>query len=126
MALIDKLRGPPEVKGHWNAIGGKVEDLESPEQAMQREFAEETGVLLEEWHPYAILKGPGWEVHWFYKSSDRIKDVVSTTDEVVRVVNVDELDLLTVVPNLRWLVPMALSMQRGEKAIGFTVLEHHV
>jgi 8-oxo-dGTP pyrophosphatase MutT (NUDIX family) len=41
--MIKKLRGPDWLIGKWNAIGGKIEPGEKPEEAMAREFREESG-----------------------------------------------------------------------------------
>ncbi len=42
--LVKKVRGPKFLIGKWTAIGGKVEDGETPAAAASRELAEEAGV----------------------------------------------------------------------------------
>lgn len=57
--LVQKNR-PEWQAGLWNAIGGKVEDGETLEQANVREFGEETGLLLPgvEWRRFCAERGP--------------------------------------------------------------------
>lgn len=52
VALILKNRGPANMAGHLNGIGGKIERGESPRSAQSREFFEETGVMvpLHDWN----------------------------------------------------------------------------
>ena len=43
--LLIKKRKPSWQAGYWNAPGGKIEQNETPLQAICREFREETGVV---------------------------------------------------------------------------------
>lgn len=49
VVLIKKDK-PDFLKGKWNGVGGKVELGEEPKQAMCREFLEETGCYIDNWH----------------------------------------------------------------------------
>ena len=105
--LIQKNR-PEWQKGYFNGVGGKVEDNETPLNAMIREFEEETGLRLENWEHFVTMEFPG-AVVYFYKILNldcRItNEAKSLTDEPVHVIsNIDE---LPVIPNLRWLIPLA-------------------
>lgn len=116
VALIHKNHGPAAVVGRWNAIGGKRvnnSDLKLPDEsadaAMSREFIEEAGVCCK-WTRFLILRGGDWEVTFFESfSSDRLAAVKTMESEEVRVFDLRELPLadLNVVPNLRWIIPMA-------------------
>ena len=124
VALIHKQR-PAWQKGRWNAIGGHIEPGESPEQAMVREFKEETSVYSEDWKKFAVLLGDGsWRVHFFTAFSDMgVSSVKTTTDEVVGTFGIRTAmcrpDLMT---NIPWLLQMALSME-NERAASFVIQE---
>lgn len=54
MLLGMKKRGFGE--GRWNGFGGKVEEGETIEQAMQREMQEECGILLKDFDKRGVLE----------------------------------------------------------------------
>lgn len=118
VVLIEKRR-PDWQSGLLNGVGGKVEVGESDTYAMAREFFEETGCLTNEewWEPICTVS---WEndervdaepsiVTFFrYDTRDRyLPPVRSLTDEEVVVERIADIDHLDVIPNLRWLVPLA-------------------
>ena len=110
VALIEKQR-PAWQAGLWNGIGGHVEDGESPLGAQRREFAEEAGLFVHAWHCFAELTscvGPPWRVLFYYASDVPLDELRTLTDERVHAWRVDDLYHLSVVPNLRWLIPLAL------------------
>jgi 8-oxo-dGTP diphosphatase len=111
--LIEKKR-PEWQAGKLNGVGGKIENGEVPIEAMMREFAEETGKRTEEreWSLFAILKGLHFEV-WFFRADMATFVPMPGTDELPVWVGVDRIDThRMIVPNLRWLVPMAGEEQR--------------
>jgi 8-oxo-dGTP diphosphatase len=119
VALIQKNR-PAWQAGRWNAIGGKVEQGETPDSAMRREFQEETGVDIDRWRRFVTLTDArGWRVHFFRAFGDTTA-IKQTSDEVPGVFYVNDLPL--VIPNLYWLIPMAFSMDE-ERCQEFTVIE---
>lgn len=119
--LIKKNR-PVWQEGRWNGIGGKVEEGETYEEAMQREFLEEAGVKCI-WHRFATLgDDKNFEIACFF--SLNVFDAKTQTDEEVRSFPIDELPLETI-PNVKWLVPMAKSFLDGETAKSFLILERH-
>lgn len=143
VALILKKR-PVWQEGKLNGIGGKIEKHrpecisntdypasdqmnfqpcncsgETPLEAMEREFEEETGVKVTTWKHYATLSGKTnadlwydtWMVDFFVAFSTVAIQLVHTqTDEEIRVINVKTLfaDYATI-PNLQWLIPMAIT-----------------
>ncbi len=107
VALIEKNR-PQWQKGKKNGIGGHVETNEMPYDAMVREFEEETGVRHTDWNHFCTLQGPWGKVH-FYKTTGILSRLKTMTDETVCRVKARFLHGSNVVPNLRWLIPLALS-----------------
>lgn len=108
VALIEKKK-PAWQEGLLNGIGGKVESGERKEDAMIREFREETGVHCTVWRHFATLKLSDGEV-WCYESRQPVKELGSPTNEKVswcstHYVICGELDTI---PNLPWLIRMAL------------------
>lgn len=112
VALIHKTHGPAVLVGKWNAIGGKNQvrpaplPPESSDAAMWREFLEEAGVQVS-WTLFLRLKGRDWQVD-FYHAFDtaKIEAVRTMEGEDVGVFALDNLP--EIVPNLRWIIPMAL------------------
>lgn len=109
---IHKLRGPREVVGRINGIGGKVEPSERPLDAMRREFAEETGVFYYPWDYFGSMGSTSWRCRLY---TTRLADpwwsaVRTMTDEPIVLVPSHHLDP-NVVPNLLALVPLALSFR---------------
>ena len=114
VALIEKQR-PEWQKGRLNGIGGKIEEGETPHQAMVREFEEEAGLKTEEsdWHLFCSLVGEdgSWQVDFFSCNSDieNLRNVLTQiTDERLAIVPVKYIDNWNVMSNLKWLIPMGL------------------
>ena len=103
--LIEKLK-PEWQKGKYNGIGGKLEVEELPEQAMGREFKEEAGVSISDWIPFCEYSGWDWKVYFFKAFGDY--NVSSQEEEQVHWVNVDDVQTLPIIDNLKFLIPMAL------------------
>jgi len=107
VALIQKAR-PEWQKGRLNGIGGHVEPGETEADAMHREFREETGASVN-WTRFCTLRGHTWTVEWFKAWMD--VQLSDQTDEHVDWFNVaDVLNgvIPNVIPNVRWLVLLAL------------------
>lgn len=116
--LIRKNK-PEWQKGLLNGIGGKIEKGETPSQAMSREFAEEGGHAIGTWKWYGTLTDVyNYEVFCFYTISDA--EVTSMTDEKVELVSLKKLPV-DIIPNLSWLIPMAVSFENGETAKRFVI-----
>lgn len=104
VTLIQKNR-PDWQAGLYNALGGKVELGETPEQAMKREFHEEAGVVID-WDFRFTLQGPDYTVHFFScHNTEAMAYLQTMTDEVVSVVEAYDLPE-NIIPNLWWIVPM--------------------
>lgn len=59
--LAARRRGPQRLAGRWEFPGGKVDDGETPEEALRRELREELGVQVT---LGAELRGPDDGVWW--------------------------------------------------------------
>lgn len=105
VALIEKKR-PDWQAGKLNGIGGKIESGEMPIEAMRREFLEETGAVVAAWRQFACLNFSQGTVFFYTAIEDR--DIRSTTDEVVAWYALRDLPALPLIPNLRWLIPLAM------------------
>lgn len=117
VVLVRKNR-PRWQAGRLNAVGGHVEDGETPVEAQRREFREETGVDVPEpdWHHFATVSWgavsqdsePG-EVQFFrcFRPALELYDCRTVEDEQVGVYFTSDLHKMNVMPNLKWLVPLA-------------------
>lgn len=120
--LIRKIN-PDWQKGRLNGIGGKIEDGETPENAMEREFKEETGQEINTWERVCVMESKDWIVHVFRAFKSNIFDFVSMTDEVVGIDIVSCLDRRCL-PGLRWLIPMCLDRELVDGGYGVQVHNH--
>lgn len=113
VALIRKKRGPKPVIGKLNGIGGRFEaEDRTIFHAMSREFMEETGIATayDDWRKFAELTVQRYHavIHCFSLTFDQPRTLEQTTDEYVGWYPVNAIHECDTVPNLRWLVPMAL------------------
>ena len=125
--------------GRLNGIGGHIEPGETPAQAMQREFREETGVAHGDWYNFGELVAAAgqdandpaeWRVHLFACFSSDVDAAETVTDEGVGTFSVSSLNIdnctvadHAIMPNVSWLIPMALSFANGEHCARFIVRE---
>jgi len=123
VALIEKQK-PTWQKGKLNGIGGKIEEGESAFEAMVREFKEETGYTEKNWIPFCILTGSWGSVHFFTVQSTGIHHLETMEREKIIVGPVSTLYVKNRIPNLEWLVPMAMTILRGYVTeTGYRVME---
>ena len=115
--VLIKKNKPAWQAGKFNGVGGKIEETDaSPYDAMAREFKEETGVNISpgRWRKLAVLSvGDEARIHFFSCRVDSLLTLTQTTDEEVGWHDVDDmLGSSLVLPNLKWLIPMALDPAR--------------
>lgn len=113
VALILKQK-PEWQKGLFNGIGGKVEEGETFEQAMEREFEEETGVIIfhDEWKPLCEIAGQDYVVKFYYGITDKLANCQTMEGEKVVIIAPEDLHNWKVIENLRWLIPLAIDKIR--------------
>lgn len=110
VVLIEKQK-PEWQKGLLNGIGGKIDAGEIPEEAMIREFREETSVTIANWKHFCRIDGPDenvYSVDFFYAISADYDKVKTMEKEEVITCNSFFLPGDKVIENLNWLVPLAL------------------
>lgn len=110
VALIEKQK-PEWQRGKLNGIGGKIEEGEAAMDAIEREFEEETGVRIHAWREFCVLKFRGAVIH-FFAATGNVDACETREGEPVRIVETAEIRSLDTIPNLRWLVPMAMDKDR--------------
>jgi 8-oxo-dGTP diphosphatase len=116
VALIRKNR-PEWQAGLLNGIGGKVNDGEGWNDAMTREFFEETDVVIKDWKDYCELIGPDFQV-LVYKAEGEM-ELTSKTDEHVQWYRLSYLSEENMIENLTWLIPMALSKEYASAVVNY-------
>jgi 8-oxo-dGTP diphosphatase len=118
VVLIRKKR-PAWQAGRFNGVGGHVDRLETPIQAMVREFREEVGVdtKVTDWRWFADMHRDDGESPfrvWVYWADGSLEKVKTAGDEEVRVFSVDFLPRVRL-GNVGWLIKMALDMGDSER-----------
>ena len=118
LAFVRKNR-PAWQAGRLNAIGGKVEEDETIEAAMRREFREEAGLDLAEecWELCVRLGNEAFEVAFFRTFTDRLDELASITDEEILIRPSLPVDA-DVLPNLHWLIGLCLDDLQFPVTIG--------
>ena len=117
VVLIEKQK-PEWQAGKLNGVGGKIEPGEAPEQAMRREFFEETGLDVPAWQLFCKLNWRGGCVHFFRAIGD-VNRTYTVEKEIIRKVPVEHLSVFKIIPNLLWLVPMAI-----DQSVSVATLEY--
>lgn len=122
LILIHKNR-PQWQAGLWNGVGGKVDPGEIYFDAMWREAEEEIGVDCA-WTYYVTLRYPEAEVAFFWANDWRAFTLATArTDEPIDRRHVKEwLGSELLIPNLRFLIPMAVHSGRHETIAPATLL----
>lgn len=114
VVLIRKER-PEWAKHHLNGVGGKIENGETPGDAMAREFREETGAWIPPgmWREFGRMEfiGNDDEIVLFEAQvavEQSLYDIVrTTTDEEVVVQSVKKVDFEPCVRSVKWLIRAA-------------------
>ena len=115
VVLIEKKK-PAWQAGKLNGVGGLIEPGETPHEAMVREFREEAGVMMPDWTRFIVLAYPEATIHFFCRFTTSFRNIRSVTEEKVGIY--DTLFLPNnCLPNLRWLIPMALSGEIFEEPL---------
>ena len=120
--VLIKKNKPEWQKGLLNGVGGKIEDGETPHDAMVREFKEEAGLETDKWNRFTELTGKDWSVDFFYRVEediDRFYEVHTTSDEEIVKIDIENIPFRRTISNLQWLIPMAIDA--AENGIDYRV-----
>jgi len=103
--LIRKNR-PEWQAGKLNGIGGHVEEGETAIDAMIRECAEETGILVTDWTHVCVMKGEDFYLDVFTTQLPLGIAMETKTDEQIVRCSIHRLCFEQTIPNTRFLVSM--------------------
>lgn len=96
-----------------NGVGGHIEENESLEDAMSREFFEEAGIPDTKWVrvlEYSVFsEDKQIAVVYFFKSFGNLEMVTSKTDEEIIICDVDKVNSLNVLQKIKFLVQLCLN-----------------
>jgi hypothetical protein len=109
LLLLEKRR-PSWQAGLLNGIGGKIEPGEDASLAMWRESMEEMGTSPAWWTHFVTLQYPEASIDFFWAAENvAFNAAVAKTDEpIVRIFARYLSPGMRLIPNLRFLIPMAI------------------
>ena len=110
LLMVEKDR-PEWQAGKFNGIGGKVEEGETFYHAMARETREETGLHIDDWQAFAEVHSGNDRIVFFRSFSGgdfRGLNPQPGETESLHVVQTQRLITRPIIPNLRFLIPLAM------------------
>ncbi|MBA3423958.1 MAG: NUDIX domain-containing protein [Rubrobacter sp.] len=120
VVLVEKIK-PDWQRGRLNGVGGKIERSDaSPVAAMVREFGEEAGLLIHEWELFCQIENRG-NLTYFFRSfaESPVDDISGQEVEKITAYPVSDVAGLNTMPNLGWLIPMALDLAVLETTVDY-------
>lgn len=112
VALVWKDK-PTWQAGHLNGIGGKIKEDETPAEAMSREFKEETGIDIPKWNCFCVLYTRDAIIYFYAQVAEQSFELQGQESEEIGWHDVLALTVDSTIPNLHWLIPMALLGNHG-------------
>jgi 8-oxo-dGTP diphosphatase len=129
--LLVRKQRPDWQKGKLNGLGGHVEQNERAAHAMQREFAEETGIATRysDWRKFCEMggennDGENFEVIFYWSVGD--VGCAKSQDEPLELVGLHTITPLRhdTIGNLPWLIAMARDFATGVHPPSKTVIRY--
>jgi 8-oxo-dGTP diphosphatase len=132
--LISKNK-PEWQKGLYNGVGGKIEAFESPNEAMVREFREESNIdtKAENWKRVCQMGDYStWDCEVFTTVLDNIHNYKNLTEEKCSVFairnydgddkeNMNKINLPSnCIENLKWLIPLCIDCYEKDIFVSVT------
>ena len=117
VVLIRKSK-PVWQSGLLNGVGGKIEEGETPLNAMIREFREEAGVDTTQikWRQYCTMVGKDFEVICFTVRDTKSLELAHTVEQdPIFKINWVDFYKFKCVSNLSWLMALATDENYGNK-----------
>lgn len=117
VVLIQKKK-PEWQAGKLNGVGGKIEEPESPLEAMIREFHEEAALRIEDWRIFCTFREKTYTLYCYYAFAldTQIAEVKALTDEPIYLASVSSVlgrygyRGIQTIHNIPWLIAMALTV----------------
>jgi 8-oxo-dGTP diphosphatase len=111
--LLVRKNQPAWQKDMLNGVGGKMEANETPEEAMVREFQEETGIHVAGhfWREHLHLISGEHHI-WFFSTElddntlGLLHEKLNDVGEKLFTVAVQHINQYITIPNLQWIVPL--------------------
>lgn len=111
VVLLQKIKGPPgiDMLGKWNGVGGKIEENETPYEAMIREFNEEAGLFIIDWKLICVCTHRDNKIYFFssFINTESMIKVKTMEEEKVKYWKINNLPE-NIMNNLKYLIPIAL------------------
>lgn len=110
--ILIRKSTPGFMRGLLNGVGGKIEQGETPEAAMTREYQEEAGVQVPNWTRFVVryFHVTGVMVYFFYHSGRSCYSARTIENEQIERRFIEDLAhrRTELVPDVYWLLPMAV------------------
>lgn len=112
-------------KGLFNGIGGKIENDETPIEAMKRESIEESGIDAE-WIEKAYMSGAnndgnGFECTVFYAYSDKMLDFIQDEDSKkegrLQIIITESINDYKLLENCKFLIPYGMCNDHSKRMV---------
>lgn len=114
--VLIKKQKPDWQKNKYNGVGGKIDESDPSVQfAMQREFKEETSLLIQahRWNFFCEMEAEDWHVSCFWAIAETLESVETVTEEEVAIVPITAVKNLDCIENIELLIKLAILNSQG-------------
>lgn len=116
--LINKTSGLPHLVGKWNGLGGRIKTYEGIDEAMSREFHEESGLYVpaERWRLVAPVQFDGQRGGYILTTTLEPEALAQAVSSEEGLVDLHDTQVIcassNAMPNLMWMIGMCLDPER--------------